>query len=152
MLLSPGPVEIPPFVQEALLKPVIHHRTSAFEKMYGSVLDGLRYGFQTNDTVCTMIGSGTYGVQAAMYSRFRPDEGAVMVVNNGKFSGRWVDYGILLGLDILESKLEWGKSPQKYEILQNLDAFPGNVQGLVLTHCETSTGALTDVEEIAFAV
>lgn len=149
-LLTPGPVSIPIFVQNALNKPVIYHRNAEFEEIMQALKQGLHYLFQTNATVMGMIGSGTSGVETLLYSLLRKGD-TLAVANLGKFSGRWADYGKMQGWDVVEIKAEWGKTLSKESYLQILSKKP-NTKALLLTHCETSTGAFSDIEEIAFAV
>ena len=58
-MLTPGPVAIPDFVWDAIHQPVIPHRGKEFEEMYGKLLDGLRYFFQTSGQVVSMNSTGT---------------------------------------------------------------------------------------------
>lgn len=149
MLLSPGPVPVPEFVMRAIAQPVMHHRGPAFGLLMENLRHGLRYLFQTEADTCLMCGSGTIGVETAMYSLFQPAD-RVLVLNFGKFSERWVDYGKLIGLDIVNLPCKWGKHPTLEDVLEVAASYP-DLNGVVLTHCETSTGACIDVEEIAFA-
>lgn len=150
LMLSPGPVPVPDFVTAAMQKPMMHHRSAGFAKLYDQIRAGLRYLFQTEAATGTVIGSGTYGVEMAMYSLFRPGE-RVVILNMGKFSGRWVEYGEVLGLDVYEIKQPWGKAFGTAELMHEMQA-AGEVAGIILTHCETSTGVVIDVEEMAFAL
>ncbi|MEO1451868.1 MAG: aminotransferase class V-fold PLP-dependent enzyme, partial [Bacteroidota bacterium] len=150
LLLTPGPVPIPPFVAEALAKPVIHHRTTEFRTFYNDLLDDLRYLFQTEGGTGTMIGSGTFGVECALYSLFRPED-EVLVVEMGKFSERWGSYGVVRGLQTHRLSLDWGQSPT-IEGIQIALREMRQPKGLVLTHSETATGAICDLEEIALAI
>lgn len=149
-LLSPGPVTIPDFVLEALHRPVIHHRTKAFESFYETLCRRLQYLFQTESLTGTFPGSGTYGVEMAMRSLFRSGE-QVLILNNGKFSERWVQYGQLLGLQVLELKVAWGKRIDVEQVQHIAQEYP-TLTGVVLTHSETSTGAVIDLEEMADAL
>lgn len=150
LLLTPGPVDVPEFVLQAISQSVIPHRSAEFESFYEAMLHRLRYLFQSEGKVCTMIGSGTGGVEAAMYSLFPPGS-EVLIVSMGKFSRRWADYGREMGLRIHEIVKEWGETVKMKELLDYLEQHP-NIIGCVLTHCETSTGVIIDLEEIAFAV
>lgn len=147
-LLTPGPVPVPAFIQEAINQPVIYHRSKAFERFFAEMRQGLQYLFQTQYETLAMIGSGTYGMEALIYSLFQKGD-KVAVVSMGKFSQRWVEYANNQSLTTIEIQTEWGKSPTVADCLQVIDA---HTQALILTHCETSTGALCAVEEIAFAV
>lgn len=149
-LLTPGPVEVPTFVMEAISRPVIHHRSAAFREFYSNIRNGLQYLFQTDGFTGTIIGSGTFGVEAAIYSLFRPHN-RIAIVDNGKFSRRWVNYGSLRDLEIIHLVAEWGEAITKEEILEGIHHMP-TLKGIVLTHCETSTGAVIDLEEIALAI
>lgn len=149
-LLTPGPVPVPDFVMEAISQAVMPHRTTAFEAFYSHMLERLKYLFLTEQHVCTMMGSGTYGVESAMYSLFQPAD-EVLVVEMGKFSERWADYGELLRLKISRLTKEWGQSPSVDEIVEAGKACM-DLRGVILTHSETSTGAMIDLEEIALAV
>ncbi|MDX1906571.1 MAG: alanine--glyoxylate aminotransferase family protein [Bacteroidia bacterium] len=150
LLLTPGPVPVPDFIQQALMRPVIPHRGKIFEGIYSQLLERLQYLFQTTHPVCTMIGSGTLGVEAAMYSLLRPGE-PVLVVNIGKFSERWADYARVLGLDTHEVRKSWGQTITPAELQAAAEAIPG-LRGVVITHCETSTGVAVDLEEISYAL
>lgn len=149
-LFTPGPVPVPAFVMEAIARPVIHHRTEAFTTLYAEIQAGLQYIFQTNGFSGTLIGSGTYGVESAIYSLFRPGE-KVAIVQVGKFSQRWADYSTLSGLEIIAIEKEWGKGITPDEVLTPLIPHQ-DVAGIVITHCETSTGVCLDLEEIVLEV
>lgn len=149
-LLTPGPVPIPEFVQRALCKPVIYHHTADFEAVMAELEAGLRYFFQTKGTVLGLIGSGTYGMEALMYSLLGKGD-KVVVQSIGKFSQRWADYADLLGLGTLRLEKTWGQGTETTEYLEFLERHP-QTKALILTHCETSTGVFTDVEQIAFQV
>lgn len=93
-----------------------------------------------------MIGSGTYGMETGMYSLFTPGD-TVVVVNNGKFSQRWKEYTEVIGLNCIEVLVSWGEVAD-WEAIQKAvgEVIP---DGIVITHCETSTGAMTDLEPLA---
>ncbi len=151
MLLSPGPVPVPDFIMQAICAPVIHHRGPVFETLMEGLRRDLQYLFQGESAAtCLMMGSGTVGVEAAMYSLFQPAD-RVLIVNYGKFSERWVDFGKLMGLDVIPIQTAWGQSPSAASVLETAARYP-DLSGVILTHCETSTGAMIDVEEIAFAL
>lgn len=145
-LMTPGPVPVPEFVREAMNRPIIPHRSDDFEQFYQAVLRSLKYLFQTEaGYVGTMASSGTGCVEAAMYSLFKTGD-KVAVINNGKFSKRWVDFGGQLGFQVNEIISEWGKTPSEEAIIANA----ATCKGIVLTHCETSTGSCLDLESIAY--
>ena len=147
LLLTPGPVAVPDFVLEAIAQPVIPHRSEAFYSFYGHLVNDLKYLFQTQQRTCCMVGTGTQGVEAAMYSLFRPGD-RVVILSMGKFSERWVEYGQILGLEIEEIPIEWGRDLAAELWETKLKSLP-NCAGVILTHCETSTGVGIDLESLA---
>lgn len=149
-MLTPGPVTVPEFVLTAMCRPVIHHRTDAFRAFYAQLQARLRTLFLTEGLTGAFPGSGTYGVELAMRSLFHPGE-RVLVLNLGKFSERWAHYGQLLGLETLEIQVPWGQSISLAHLKQIVEDQP-NLSGVVITHSETSTGAVVDLEEMAFVL
>ncbi len=85
-----------------------------------------------------------------MQSLFRRGE-KVLVLGLGKFSERWVDHAQQLGWEVVELKVAWGQSPSLAHVQEVAAAHP-DLAGVVFTHSETSTGALIDLEEMAFAL
>jgi aspartate aminotransferase-like enzyme len=150
LLLTPGPVAIPAEVAQALARPVIPHRSAAFASFYQALQEDLRYLFQASGPVAVMTGTGTQGMCAAIYSLFRPGD-RVLVISAGKFSRRWADYAAFAGLQAEPLEKPWGQQPSPAEVLEAAARIPG-LRGVVMTHCETSTGALLDLEETLFAL
>ncbi len=150
ILLNPGPVAVPPFVMDAIAQPVIHQRTAAFDAFFEALQGDLQYVFQTNSLVIGMPGSGTFGVEAAMFSLFKPGD-QVAIPAMGKFSQRWVAFGMALGLEVIPLGVAWGHAFTVAHAQKILQEYP-RLRGWVLTHVETSTGVAIDLEEIAFTI
>lgn len=148
IMLTPGPVTVPPFIIEAIAQPVIHHRSTEFRHFFAGLQADLQFLFKTENPVIPLPGSGTMAMEMAMRSFFQPGD-QVGILAMGKFSDRWLTYGQEMGLEIVPVRLPWGESLE-LEVLEGLLAARPNLKGLVLTHCETSTGVQIDLEEIAF--
>lgn len=148
IILTPGPVRVPDFVLDAIRKPPVHHRSSAFQDLFQGLQAQFQYLFQTESRVLLLGGSGTFAVELAMKGVFREGE-RVLVLNFGKFGDRWAKFGRMLGLKVEELSAPWGESP-------DLEAFSAALSqhsdwaGIVFTHCDTSTGAAIDLEEMCF--
>lgn len=128
-------------------QPVIHHRGPKFAEVFQAMQEGLRYLFQTTGSTGLMIGSGTYGLETGIYSLFSPGQ-TVVVINNGKFSQRWREYTEVIGLNCIEVLMPWGEVGDSKIVKEVVgDIIP---DGIIITHCETSTGAMTDLEPLAF--
>ena len=65
-LMTPGPVPVLPEVLSALGRPVLHHRTPAYARLFHKVRQKLGQVFQTSGDVLVISGTGTGpGVTAA---------------------------------------------------------------------------------------
>ncbi len=148
-ILTPGPVAVPDFILEAIGQPVIHQRSSAFLEFFSQLQAGLRYLFQTEGPVVVLPATGSMAVELTMDSLFAAGQ-TIAVQANGKFSDRWLDYGQYKGMSAVPMRLPWGEELTTDTLVSVLENFPG-IDGLVLTHCETSTGVQIDLEEMALA-
>lgn len=146
-LFTPGPTPIPETVMLKMAEPIIHHRNPEFNEILTRVNQNLKYLFQTEQPVLTLTSSGTGGVESTFVSLFSPGD-TIISSNGGKFGERWVKMPKVLGLNVVEIKVEWGKAPTEEQILGALKANP-NAKAVYLTHSETSTGAATDVKGLA---
>lgn len=141
---------VPRHVMDAIAQPVMHQRTAAFDEFFHGFQADLRYVFQTHSPVVAMPGTGTFGVEAAMFSFFKPGD-KVAIPAMGKFSQRWASFGMELGLDVVPLGLAWGHVFTVEHVSEVMGQHP-DLRGWVLTHVETSTGVAIDLEEIAAAI
>jgi len=146
-LFTPGPTPVPERVMLRMAQPMIHHRSPEFNEITTRVNENLRYLFQTRQPVLTLTCSGTGGVEATMVSLFSPGD-TIIAVNGGKFGERWVKIPKTYGMKPVEIKVQWGKAPSERDILDALKSNP-EAKAVYLTHSETSTGAATDVKNLA---
>ena len=147
-LFTPGPTPIPPEVSLAEAATLIHHRTPEFSRLFAQVSEDLKYLFQTKDgKVYTFASSGTGGMEACVANLLSKGDIA-LVIRGGKFGERWAELCGAYGVKTTCIDAEYGDavSPKIIET-----ALKGNKQfkAVFLTHCETSTGVLNDLETIA---
>jgi serine---pyruvate transaminase len=145
-LFTPGPTSVPEATLATLAKPVTHHRTAEFRKIFGELEELLKYVFQTRQTVYTITGSGTAAFESAFTSVI-PSGAKVLNVTNGKFAERWASYGKAFGVTVEELKLPYGQHATAEQIDNALKA--GGFAAVVLVHSETSTATTCDLEAIA---
>lgn len=146
-LFTPGPTPVPEQVMLRMAAPIIHHRNPEFMDVLKRVHENLKYLFQTKQPVVVLTASGTGGVEATMTSLFSPND-KLIAVNGGKFGERWVEMAKKFTGNVVEVKVEWGKSIQPEEMQALLKQHP-DTKGVYFTHSETSTGTATDVKEMA---
>ncbi|MBC7783981.1 MAG: alanine--glyoxylate aminotransferase family protein [Burkholderiales bacterium] len=148
-LFTPGPTSVPEATLLQLAKPVTHHRTTEFRKLFAELQTLLQYVFQTKNTVYTITGSGTAAFEAAFTSTIAPGS-KVLNVTNGKFAERWAAYGKAFGMDVKELKLPYGEPATAEQIDTELKA--GGFAAVTLVHSETSTATVADLAAIAKVV
>ncbi|OQX88867.1 hypothetical protein B6D60_00870 [candidate division KSB1 bacterium 4484_87] len=146
LLLTTGPVPVSEEVRKIFSEQVLYHRSADFIEAFEHVVVGLKYLFQTENDVLPLTASGTGAMEAAVSNFFSPGD-KVIVVSSGKFSERWREICQRFKLEVNEIALDWGKSITGEHLLREIAATP-DLKGIFLTHCETSTGALTDLGKI----
>ena len=149
-LFSPGPVNSPRFVLEAMEEPLIHHRSPDFCTVYDDVTGKVRSLLGTAAPATVLAASGTGAMDAVVSSLFAEGE-EVLVPVMGKFSARWVDICRAYGIKTRVMEIPLGRSPSPEDIRWDLVQHEG-ITGVLLTHSETSTGSLTDLAGISKAV
>ncbi len=148
MLMIPGPTPVPEKVLLAMAKHPIGHRSGEFSQIIAETNTNLKWLFQTKNHVLTLAASGTGTVEAAIIN-FLSAGDRVLVGSNGKFGERWVQIANAYGLDVQAIKAEWGTplNPNDFEKELTADS-EKKIKAVIITHSETSTGVLNDLEAI----
>jgi aspartate aminotransferase-like enzyme len=148
-LFTPGPTPVPPEVLEATSRPIIHHRSSDFREIFERCLDRLAQVYRTEGDVLVYTSSGTGGMESAISNLTRPGD-RVVVVSAGHFGQRWAVMARTFGCEVEELAYEWGESPSTEDLAQRLREL-GGAKAVFLTHSETSTGVVADVQGLGAA-
>ena len=147
-LFTPGPTTVPEATLAVLNKPVQHHRTGEFRKIFTQLQEDLKYVYQTAGVVHTITGSGTAAFEAALTSAVAPGK-RVLNISNGKFAERWGQMAKTFGYDTTDLKLEYGTHITPEGITAALKAKPADA--LVIVHSETSTATKCDLPAVIAA-
>jgi len=148
-LFTPGPTDVPPEVLVEMARPIFHHRTERFKKMFAEVNEGLKKLLMTANDVLTLAGSGTAAMEAAIACAV-PRDKKVLVANGGKFGERWVKVAKTHGLNVEEAKQEWGLAISADFVKEKLAT--GQYGAVVVVHSETSTATACDLAAIGKVV
>ena len=147
LLFTPGPTPIPPEALLAMAQPIDYHRSSATVALIKDVLEKLKHAFQTENDVLFLTSSGTGAMEGAVANLLSRNDKAI-VIRSGKFGERWGEICNAYGVEVIPIDVRWGNSvdPQTVEALLTEHA---DVKAVFATLCETSTGALHDIEALA---
>ena len=146
-LLTPGPTPVPPAALEAMARPIIHHRTSGYQKIFQEVTELLKYVFKTKNDVLTFTSSGTGAMEAAVVNIMSSGDKA-LVVRGGKFGERFAEICQAYGIETENIDVKWGEAVNPNLIAEILDRNE-DISAVFTTLCETSTGVVNDIEAIA---
>ena len=146
-LLTPGPTPVPPAALEAMARPIIHHRTSGYQKIFQEVTELLKYVFKTKNDVLTFTSSGTGAMEAAVVNLMSSRDKA-LVVRGGKFGERFAEICQAYDIESENIDVKWGEAVNPNLIAETLDKDQG-ISAVFTTLCETSTGVVNDIEAIA---
>jgi aspartate aminotransferase-like enzyme len=138
LLMLAGPTNVSDRVMQAMTKPIINHRGSEFHALHASILDNLRYVFQTKNDVFTLTASGTGGVNCAIGNIVNPGDKVIIPVF-GRFSERMRDNIVRCGGKTVELSVEWGEAPTTEQIAQLADK-EKDAKAIAIVYNETSTG------------
>ncbi|QKD84565.1 alanine--glyoxylate aminotransferase family protein [Thermoleptolyngbya sichuanensis A183] len=148
MLMIPGPTPVPESVLLALAKHPIGHRSGEFGTIMAEVTAGLKWLHQTENDVLILTASGTGAMEAGIINFLSPGD-RVLVGTNGKFGDRWAQLAEGFGLNVERVTAEWGKALDPEDFRTRLEADTAkDIKAVIVTHSETSTGVLNDLETI----
>jgi len=148
-LFTPGPTPVPPEVLSALAEPVVHHRGPDYRALFGECLERLRAVYRTAGDVLVFTSSGTGAMESAVANLCSPGD-RVVVVSAGAFGERWRALATAYGADVQAVEYEWGETPRAEDLAAKLED-AGGAKAVFLTHSETSTGVVADVQALAAA-
>ena len=144
-LFIPGPVEVSEKTFRAMCRPMIGHRSGDFKKLYGGIQPRLKELFGTTQPVMLST-SSAWGVMEGSV-RNLVDSGKVLNCMCGAFSDKWFDVSKKCGKDAVALQVEWGQPVRGEQIRAALSA--GGFDAVTLIHNETSTGVMSNIEEIS---
>jgi aspartate aminotransferase-like enzyme len=148
-LMIPGPTPVPETVLLAMSRHPIGHRSADFQKIVKRTTEQLKWLHQTSGDVLVLAGSGTAAMEAGIINVLSKGD-LVLCGDNGKFGERWVKLAKAYGLEVQVIKAEWGQplDPEAFRVALEADTAKA-IKAVILTHSETSTGVINDLEAIA---
>src|SRR6266571_870540 len=149
-LRIPGPTPVPIEILEEMTQPLINHRGPEFAAILKRVTERLQYFFQTSSPVLTFAASGTGGQESSVANLFSPGD-HVVAITIGAFGNRFVKIAEAYGLEVTRIDFPWGQAADPNVVEARLKALKP-YRGVLMTHNETSTGVMNDVETLAAVI
>lgn len=151
-LMIPGPTPVPENVLSSMSKHPIGHRSGEFQAIVKKTTEQLKWLHQTHSDVLTITGSGTAAMEAGIINTLSKGD-KVLCGDNGKFGERWVKVAKAYGLNVQVIKGDWGQplDPNQFKKILEEDSNK-EIKAVILTHSETSTGVINDLEKISHYV
>ncbi len=146
-MFVPGPVDVDPEVLAAQTRPMLPHRSAAFEEIFHRTEGKARQLFGTQARVFLTASSGT-GLHEAAVRNFAVEK--VLSCTNGAFGNRWYDVAITNGKQADKLEAPWGQPIDSQAVAEALKTKDYEI--LTIVHNETSTGLMNPVREIAAVV
>ncbi|MBI5622657.1 MAG: alanine--glyoxylate aminotransferase family protein [Elusimicrobia bacterium] len=150
ILLTPGPTPLPDEVLAALSRPILHHRTEEFGRLFETLLADLQYCLRTKNRVMALTSSGTGAMESAVCNLLSPGDKAV-VHSTGLFGDRFADILKAYGLLPVVVAEEWGRAASPERLAQALRTHR-DAKVVFVQHTDTSTGVLNDLKALAAVV
>lgn len=147
LLMIPGPIEFDPAVMETMGAATTSHVAPDFVEAFGQALERMRQVWLSPDGQPFVVaGSGTLAMDMAVANLVQPGDRA-LVINTGYFSDRMAAILERYGAEVDHLRAPLGDRPSTEEVQAALGR--ANYKVMAITHVDTSTGVVADVEDWA---
>lgn len=146
--MGPGPSDVAPSVLSAMAQPLVGHLDPSFINMMEEIKGMLRKVFLTeNEITFPISGTGSAGMEFCFANLVEPGDEVVIGIN-GVFGTRMAEVAKRCGAIVTKVETDWGRIIEPQAVADTLSSVK-NPKLVAIVHAETSTGALTPVEEIS---
>lgn len=143
-LFIPGPVEVHKDILAAMAAPMMGHRSADYAALHKRAKEKLKKLLYTEGRVFLST-SSAFGVMEGAVKNLVQKRCANFC--NGAFSSKWHDVTKRCGIEADAFSAEWGDPITPEMVEEALKT--GKYDAITVVHNETSTGALSPLEEIA---
>jgi len=150
LLFTPGPITTSATVKAAMQRDIGSRDADFIELVAGIRSELLRIAGVSRERgydAVLMQGSGTFGLESVISSVI-PREGRFVVLANGAYGERMATIAERLGISARLARWPENESPQPADVQRLLAEEPGATH-VAMVHCETTTGILNPIDEIA---
>lgn len=150
VMLTPGPTPLPPSVLEALSRPILHHRTAEFGRVFTSVIADLKSVYLTKNNVVVMTCSGSGAMESSVANLLSPGD-KILVHTTGAFGDRFAAIARAYGISPTVISEDWGHAADSNKLKEALIKNKG-LKAVYLQHTDTSTGIVNNIKDLAHVV
>lgn len=143
-LFIPGPTHVPESVMKALSTPQIGHRTEEISELIEFIVRGVQKVLYTKNNIYLVSHAATGLWEMGLRNSVNK---GVLHCDNGAFSSKWGKVSQACGFNHKIIQYQWGSGVKADDIDKRLST--GNYDVLAMVHNETSTGAMSNLEEIS---
>lgn len=136
--MLPGPTNVPNRVINAMLTPMINHRSDDFRKLYKDIVSKTQTVFETENDIVVLTTSGTGAVETSVLNLIKKND-VVIIPVNGEFSTRLADLIDNYGGKTIRINSPYGQNPPIEKIEEAFEK-NSNIKALYVVYNETSTG------------
>lgn len=155
VLMIPGPVEADDDVLDAIGRQTIPHYGPKFMAIFNETTSLLKRLFETEDDALLVPGPGSAALEMAIGSLVPRGE-SICTTNNGFFGMRMIQIIERYGIRSFVVSAPWGQPIDPDDVRRRLEEWLPQaeaegqpIRAVSVIHCETSTGVLNPLEEIA---
>lgn len=145
MLLIPGPTPVVDEIYEALAQETMSHTDMRFAKIFTESLELTGEMLKTDGEVFLIAGTGTLSMEMALVNTVAPGE-KILIISHGFFGDRFIGVANALGIQAETIAAEWGKQVSAQLVEEKLQE--GSFKAVTVTHVDTSTGVMANLEEL----
>jgi aspartate aminotransferase-like enzyme len=149
LLFLPGPVTVAQPVLDAAARPLINHRGEEFARLLERLRTALAPVFGTRQEIDVLGSSGTGAMEAVVTNLFSPGD-RLLSCPVGAFGIRFGEIASHYGCVVETLETPVGAALDPAALAARLDAdSERSIDGVLLTHNETSTGVACDMAALA---
>lgn len=147
LIMAPGPTNIPDEYMEELALEFPHHRTQEFAVLLADLENNLKKIIKlANGEVVIFTSSGSGAMESTVANFFATGD-TVLVIDIGFFGQRYKAMCETFGLNVIHLPYPPGETYQLEDVKAALAAHP-EIKAVYVTHHETSTGVLNDLQAL----
>ncbi|MEK4384313.1 alanine--glyoxylate aminotransferase family protein [Solibacillus sp. FSL W7-1464] len=145
LLLVPGPTPVMDEIYDALASETRGHTDPRFVETFKNALTNTKKLFNTDGEVYVVAGSGTLAMEMAIVNTIAKGE-RLLVISHGYFGDRFTPLAKAFGIEVDVLQSTWGERVDAKLVEETVKA--NNYKAVTITHADTSTGVVSDLETL----